>query len=166
MVGGPLMPNADFSRLPVVPDIPALRFQVVSAADAAEAYRLAVLGDARGAFNIAAEPVIGTPELAEILGARPVRMPAAVVRTALAAGWYLSLIPASPGLFDAILRLPIMDTTRARTVLRWEPRQSATETLKEFLTGLREREGAATQPLVARTGDRIRELLGGRRTPS
>ena len=84
----------------------------------------------------------------------------------LLAAAFNSLIPASPGLFDAILRLPIMDTTRARTVLRWEPRQSATETLKEFLTGLREREGAATQPLVARTGDRIRELLGGRRTPS
>lgn len=164
--GGPLMPNADIRRLPIVPDIPDLRFQVVSTSDAAEAYRLAVFRDVRGAFNIAAEPVIGTPELAELLDARPVRLPAQVVRAALSAGWHLSLVPASPGLFDAVLRLPIMDTTRARTELGWEPRQSATEALQEFLIGLREGEGMPTPPLATRTGDRVRELLTGRRPSS
>lgn len=94
--GGPLLPNADVSRLPIVPDVPGLRFQAVTSDDAAEAYRLAVLGQARGAFNIAAEPVIGTTELAALLGARPVRVPAPVVRGALAAGWHLNLVPASP----------------------------------------------------------------------
>lgn len=161
--GGPLVPNADMRRLPIVPDIPALRFQVVSTSDAAEAYRLAVLREVRGAFNVAAEPVIGTPELAELLDARPVRVPVLVVRAALSAGWHLSLVPASPGLFDAVLRLPIMDTTRARTELGWAPRQSATEALQEFLVGLSEGEGMPTQPLAARTGDRVRELLTGRR---
>jgi nucleoside-diphosphate-sugar epimerase len=161
--GGPLAPNADIRRLPVVPDIPGLRFQVVSTADAAEAYRLAVLGEARGAFNIAADPVIGTPELAELLHARPVRVPAPVARAALAAGWHLSLIPAPPGLFDAVLRLPIMDTARARSELGWTPRQSAFEALQEFIAGLRDGAGLPTPPLAARTGDRLRELLTGRR---
>lgn len=161
--GGPLVPNIDVRRVPIVPDVPGLRFQVVTTSDAAEAYRLAVLGDARGAFNIAADPVIGTPELAELLGARPVRVPAPVVRAALAAGWHLSLVPASPGLFDAVLRLPIMDTSRARRELGWEPAHSATEALQEFLTGLRDGEGMPTPPLAARTGDRIRELLTGHR---
>jgi nucleoside-diphosphate-sugar epimerase len=161
--GGPLVPNVDIRRLPIVPDIPHLRFQVVSTSDAAEAYRLALLRDVRGAFNVAADPVVGTPELAELLGARPVRVPVPVARAALAAGWHLSLVPASPGLFDAVLRLPIMDTTRARTELGWEPRDSATDALGELLTGLSEGEGMPTPPLAARTGERFRELLTGRR---
>src|SRR4051812_24135147 len=63
--GGPLAPNLDARLLPLVPDIADLRFQALGTADAAEAYRLAALGEARGAFNLAAGPVIGTPELAE-----------------------------------------------------------------------------------------------------
>lgn len=161
--GGPLMPNLDAHRLPAVPDIPGLRFQTVGAGDAAEAYRLAALGDARGPFNIAAEPAIGTPELADLLHARPVRIPVAVVRTALAAGWRLNLVPASPDLFDAVIRLPIMDTTRARTELGWTPRQSATEALEEFFTGLREGAGLSTAPLAEHIGGRVREFLTSRR---
>jgi nucleoside-diphosphate-sugar epimerase len=161
--GGPLVPNVDVRRLPAVPDIPGLRFQAVGAADVAEAYRLAALGDARGAFNIAADPPIGTPELAALLDARPVRVPATLVRAAMAAGWHLNLVPASPGLFDAVLRLPIMDTARARTELGWTPRQSATEAIGEFLTGLREGGGLATPPLADRTGGRVREFLTSRR---
>jgi nucleoside-diphosphate-sugar epimerase len=161
--GGPLVPNIDVRRLPVVPDIAGLRFQVVAAEDAAEAYRLAALGEARGPFNIAADPPIGTPELAELLDARPVRVPPALLRTAVAAGWHLNLVPASPGLFDAVLRLPIMDTARARTELGWTPRRSATEALQEFFAGLSAGEGMSTPPLAARTGGRVREFLTSRR---
>lgn len=138
---GPLLPNVDARALPVVPDIPGLRFQVVTTADVAEAYRLAALGDAHGAFNVAADPVIGTPELAELLDARPVRVPARLVRAAVAAGWWLNLLPASPGLFDALLRLPIMDCSRARDELGWTPRGSAIDALEEFVIGLREGAG-------------------------
>jgi hypothetical protein len=35
----------------VVPDIGGLRFQAVHSLDVGEAYRLAVVGDARGAFT-------------------------------------------------------------------------------------------------------------------
>lgn len=161
--GGPLMPNADARLLPIVPDVPGLRFQVLATADAAEAYRLAVLGDARGAFNLAADPVIGVPELAELLDARPVRVPASVVRAAMTAGWHLGLLPASPGLFDAVIRLPVMDSSRARSELGWRPRQDANEALTEFFIGLRQGDGLPTPPLAARTGGRFRELLTGRR---
>jgi UDP-glucose 4-epimerase len=160
---GPLLPNLDAHALPIVPDVPGLRFQVLTTADVAEAYRLAVLGDVRGAFNLAADPVIGTPELAELLDARPVRVPAGLVRAAVAAGWRLNLVPASPGLFDAVVRLPIMDWSRARDELGWTPRSSGLDALEEFLTGLREGAGTATRPLAARTGGRVRELLTGRR---
>ena len=55
---GPLVPTSMIGRglLPVVPIPRDVRLQVVHAPDAAEAYRLAALGDARGAFNIAPIP--------------------------------------------------------------------------------------------------------------
>lgn len=161
--GGPLVPNVRADLLPVVPDIPGLRFQVLHTADAAEAYRLAALGDARGAFNLAADPVVGPAELAELLGARTVKVPATLARGGLWAAWHLSLVPASPGLFDAVLRLPIMDAGRARRELGWVPRHDAPAALGEFFAGLRAGAGMPTEPLRPRSPGRVRELLTGRR---
>jgi UDP-glucose 4-epimerase len=49
------------SRIPFVPDLPRLRFQITHSDDVADAYRRSIVGDARGAFNIAAEPVLDAP---------------------------------------------------------------------------------------------------------
>jgi hypothetical protein len=92
--------------------------------------------------------VPATPELADLLGARPVRVAASLVRAAVAVGWHLNLVPASPGLFDAVPRLPIMDTTRARTELGSTPRQGAIDALGEFFAGLREGGGRAVTILT------------------
>ena len=63
---GPLFPRVLARRgaLAVIPDLDGLRFQAVHTRDVAEAYRLAVVGDVRGAFNVAAEPVLDAPTLA------------------------------------------------------------------------------------------------------
>ncbi|MGW4856882.1 NAD-dependent epimerase/dehydratase family protein, partial [Streptomyces sp. NPDC004288] len=71
--------------LPLLPEFDGLRFQVLHTDDAADAYRRALLRDVRGAFNLAAEPVIDGAVLGELLGARPVRVPAGAVRGAVAA---------------------------------------------------------------------------------
>ena len=89
-----------------MPDLPGLRFQALHSADAGEAHRLAVTRDVRGAFNIAADPVIDVRKLAELLDARTFRAPIGPLRTALSTAWHLHLLPASPQLFDAVLRLP------------------------------------------------------------
>ena len=40
--------------------VPAgVRFQALHSLDAADAYRLAIVRDVRGAFNVAADPVVG-----------------------------------------------------------------------------------------------------------
>ncbi|MQY02217.1 NAD-dependent epimerase/dehydratase family protein [Actinomadura macrotermitis] len=165
LFAGPLLPGSLVrpGLIPVVPDIPGLRFQALHSADAGTAYRQAVLREVRGAFNLAAEPVIGTPELARMLGARPVRVPARGVRVALTAAWSLGLVPASPDLLDLALHLPIMDCGRARAELGWRPEHSATAAIGELLTGLREEAGMDTPPLSPRTGGpmRVRELLTG-----
>ncbi|MCV4784716.1 hypothetical protein OFM36_35330, partial [Escherichia coli] len=62
---GPFLPPflADRRAIPVVPRVKDLVFQAVHADDVAQAYRLAVVRDVRGAFNIAAEPVLDPAEL-------------------------------------------------------------------------------------------------------
>jgi nucleoside-diphosphate-sugar epimerase len=164
LFAGPLLPGALVhpALLPVIPDLPGLRFQALHTADVADAYRRAALSDVRGAFNVAAEPVVDARSLAKLLHARTIGMPAWPLRTAVAAAWRLHAVPATPGLFDAVLRLPVMDCTRARTELDWSPRFTALEALSEFLTGLRERSGMATPPLCPSVrGGRLHELLTG-----
>ncbi|MGW2181627.1 NAD-dependent epimerase/dehydratase family protein [Streptomyces sp. NPDC001732] len=136
--------------LPFVPDLEGLRFQALHTDDAAQAYRLAVLNPVRGPFNLAAGPVIDARELGDLLGARVVRVPRAVVRTALAAAWRAHAVPASPHLFDAVLRLPVLDCGRAHEVLGWRPTRTAREALDAFFEGVRHGAGEETAPLTAK----------------
>lgn len=169
LFAGPLLPTRLVrpGAVPVIPDLPGLRFQALHSTDAAEAFRLATVRPVSGAFNIAADPVVDAALLADCLNARVVSMPAAPVRAVLSAAWRLHLVPATPGLFDAVLRLPIMDTARARGELGWTPRHSSREAIAEFLRGLREGAGMATPPLAARApGGRLRQVatrIGHRR---
>jgi nucleoside-diphosphate-sugar epimerase len=125
------------------------------------------VGPARGAFNIAAEPVLDSGELARILGARPVPVPGGVLRAGAAATWRLHLQPTPPGWVDLALGVPLLDTTRARDELGWTPRYGADEALRELLDGLRDRAGIDTPPLASGSGGplRLREVMtrvGGR----
>jgi nucleoside-diphosphate-sugar epimerase len=161
---GPFVPTSLVRPgvIPVVPTTPSLRIQVVHSADAGRAFALAATRDVRGAFNIAADEVVDGATVARLLDARPVTVPSRLLRAVVAAAWTLRLVPASPGLLDAVLRLPLMDTTRARTELGWTPRHTADEALTEFLTGLRERAGEATPPLAPSVpGGRLGELATG-----
>ena len=146
---GPFLPSPLVRRelIPIFPVVPGLRFQCVHSHDAGEAYALAVTGDARGAFNLAADPVVDLDWIAHLLGARPVRVPAGAVRAAADMTWRLHLQPASAGWLDLALGVPIMDTTRARRELGWTPRASAEDALVELLEGLRRRDGMETPPL-------------------
>ena len=159
LFAGPLLPHRLVRPgvVPVVPDLPGLRLQALHSADAAAAYRLAITRPVRGAFNIAADPVLEARHFAELLGARVVPAPAGAARAALAAAWHLHVVPVSPQLLDAVLRIPVMDTTRARTELGWTARYSSLDAVRELLEGLREGAGMPTPPLDAKAGGRLRE---------
>ena len=163
---GPLLPSPLVrpGLLRVVPDVERLVLQAVHADDVAEAYRLAALSPyARGAYNVAAEPVLDVAEIARLLRARRVRVPARVVRAVCDLTWRARLQPTPPGWLDMGLAVPVMDTTRAREELGWEPRRSSGDALLELLGGLRDRAGEDTPPLDPAAGGplRIRELLTG-----
>ena len=165
LFAGPLLPGflARPSLIPFVPDVARLRFQAVHSYDAGEAYRLAVTREVRGAFNIAAEPVLDPRELGRLLGARPVPVPARVLRGAAALTWRLRLQPAAEGWVDMALAVPVMDTARARRELGWTPRFSAGEALLDLLAGFRAGAGAETPPLAPDAGGsgRVKEFATG-----
>src|SRR5215212_5914931 len=128
------------------------------------AFMLAMINDeARGAFNLAAEPVLDPEELGRILDARPVPVSAQVARASARLSWQLRLQPVSEGWLDMAMSVPVMDTSRARLVLGWTPERSAEEALLDLLEGLRTRAGLDTPPLSPKTGGplRIREILTG-----
>jgi UDP-glucose 4-epimerase len=162
---GPFLPGALVQRrlIPLVPSIDGLRVQVVHTDDVAAAYREAVLRDVRGAFNVAAEPIVDADMLGELLGAKPVRLGRSFARGALSTLWRLHLQPTPPGWLDMGLSVPLLDTTRAREELGWAPQHTAGETITELLEGLRHGSGEATPPLSPSTSGpaRLRELATG-----
>jgi UDP-glucose 4-epimerase len=169
LFAGPFMPTPLLRRgwIPFVPDVAGLRFQAVHSYDVGDAYRLAVVGDVHGAFNIAAEPVLDPPKLAQLLETRLLPMPAAVFRALADLTWRLRLQPTPLGWADMALGVPIMSTARARNELGWTPLRTAEEALLELLAGLREGADSATPPLDSDTSGpaRSREIatgIGGR----
>ena len=165
LFAGPLLPTPLLRRrlIPIVPAIERLRFQAVHSLDIGEAYRSAVLGDARGAFNVAADPVLDPPELGRLLNAKPVAVPPRVLRAAVDASWKLRLQPTPPGWLDLALGVPLMDSSRARDELGWAPTRTAGEALLELIDAMRRGDGLETAPLEPGGAGalRVRELLTG-----
>jgi nucleoside-diphosphate-sugar epimerase len=163
---GPFVP-VSLARPELVPILPlpsGLRIQAVHAHDLADAYRrVIVTPEARGAYNVAAEPVLDTGAFARALRAVELPVPTALARAAVNASWLARLQPINSGWLDMGLRAPIMNTTRIREELGWAPQHDALSALEELLDGLRSGDGYPTPPLDPAAGGpgRLREILTG-----
>ncbi len=159
---GPLVPRPLLRKqfLPVIPAVNRIALQALHAEDAAAAYHLAITREVRGAFNLAADPVLDAPTLGDLLDARPVPVPAAPLRILVDLSWRLHLQPTEAGWLDMGRDVPLMDITRARSELGWIPAYRSGEALLELLDGLADRADGPTP--VLRDRPSVGQLIGDR----
>jgi nucleoside-diphosphate-sugar epimerase len=147
---GPVLPRAAFAQVAqhVARKLANTGAQVAHTSDVANAYRLAVLGDVRGAFNIA--PRDGR-NVGSFLDAPAV--PASAVLKAATLAFRVGLHRADADFMELSMRGPLLEDARARNELGYAPRYRTDEVIAEVLEGLRDGAGLETAPLraVART---------------
>ncbi len=125
---------------PVLPD-PGVPFQLVHEDDVAAALVAAVEGrGVPGAYNLAAPGTLRVPDLARALGWWSVPLPKGLIGPV---DDVLHRVPGLPAEFAWLtaFRVPVlMDTSRAREQLGWEPRYDSVDTLAAMVRGAREQD--------------------------
>jgi len=135
----------------VIPAPRRLIFQATHADDIADAYRRAALDpSARGAYNVAADPVLTPQIIAGAVGGHAVPMPAIVLRAAAEASFRCRLQPSGGGWVDMALQTPLMDSSRVKSELGWSATRTSLDALGELLDGIGDGVGEATPPLHSR----------------
>jgi nucleoside-diphosphate-sugar epimerase len=123
-------------KLPVpipalVPDIP---MQFVHEDDVGQALHLCVVGAGPpGAYNIAADDVLSALDVARELGIVPVKVPGGATHAAARTVARLPFLPPVAEWVEAASHPAVMDTTKAREQLGWQPRSTALEALRATL---------------------------------
>lgn len=142
-------------RPPMLPMPQGIRAQAVHARDVANAYAEAILRGARGGFNIAADDVLTGEKIAAVVAGRQhgrasLPIPFSPLKPLVKAANRAHLLPMDEGWLAMAKHVPIMDTTRARTELAWEPTSTGAEALAELIDGMAEGSGRSSIPMRAR----------------
>ena len=143
LVSGPLAPLARRlghlaarvarSRVPVPAPVPALPVQFVHEDDVGQAFVQCIVGAGPpGAYNLAGDGVLSGTEVARELGLRPLPVPAGLARSTARAVSGLPKLPFVPptGWAEAMTHPAVMDTTKAKRDLGWQPRYTGLEALR------------------------------------
>jgi UDP-glucose 4-epimerase len=122
---------------PVIPD-PGVPFQLVHHDDVAAALEAAVVGAGEpGIYNLAGDGTLTMADLAHALGWYSVPVPDLALGAAAELVARLPFMPGEAQWIESVRRPVIMDTSRAHTVLGWQPRYDARETLEEMVRAAR-----------------------------
>jgi nucleoside-diphosphate-sugar epimerase len=122
---------------PVIPD-PGVPFQLVHHDDVASALKAGVLGRGEpGAYNLAGAGEVTMRDLADELGYYTVPVPDLAVEATAEVVARLPFLPDEATWIEAIRRPVLMDTAKARRLLRWRPRHDARETLRQTVAAAR-----------------------------
>ena len=124
---------------PVIPD-PGVPFQLVHQDDVAQALLAAIDGGrVPGVYNLAADGEITMSDLAHALGWYAIPVPELAVDVTARVVSRIPLMPARASWINAI-RVPVlMDTSKAKMNLGWEPEHDAFDTLAQTIQSARER---------------------------
>ena len=122
-------------RLPPVPiPVPDLPVQLIHEDDVASALLRCVLGlGPPGAYNIAADDTLTAADIVRLLGGIPVPLPARPAQAAARAAARMPGLPQPAQWIEALAHPAVMDTSKARTELGWEPKVSASSALLQTL---------------------------------
>ena len=121
---------------PPFPD-PGTPMQLVHHDDVAAAIALAATTSApAGCYNLAGDGEVSLSQVADALGARPVRVPAVTATIASGVIARLPFLPSSTEWLHATRTSVVMDIAKARSTLGWTPRYSALETLEAMAAAL------------------------------
>jgi nucleoside-diphosphate-sugar epimerase len=114
---------------PPFPD-PGIPLQLVHHDDVATAIALAATTSAPpGAYNLAGDGVVSMSDVAEALGARPVRVPRVAASAASEVIARLPFVPSALEWLHVGRTSVVMDTAKAKSRLGWTPKYTAAETL-------------------------------------
>ena len=123
---------------PVLPD-PGVRFQLVHHDDVASAFRAAVMGRGTpGPYNLADPGELTMSDLAAALGWYSFPVPEAALDSAAELVARLPMVPAQAQWIESVRQPVLMDTSKARRELGWEPRYDARQTLDGMVAAARE----------------------------
>lgn len=145
------LPAALVRHLPLLPVDRDLVVPLVHSDDVADAVARVLEQRATGAFNLAADPPVTRDLIAEVLGARAVHLPRALLRRAADLAWRAQLQPLDPGWLDLAFAVPLLDTTRARHELGWAPRVDARTALAQVVDGIADAAAAPSPALRPRS---------------
>ncbi|MCW2655977.1 MAG: 3 beta-hydroxysteroid dehydrogenase/Delta 5--_4-isomerase [Jatrophihabitans sp.] len=122
--------------LPLMPD-PGVPVQLVHHDDVAAAIALAASGAGEpGAYNLAGDGEISLGDVAKATGTRAVRVPQAAATAASALLAKLPMVPAATEWIHVARSSVVMDTSRAKNLLGWQPKHTTRETLDELAATL------------------------------
>ncbi len=123
---------------PVLPD-PGVVLQLVHHDDVAAALAAAVVGAGpSGAYNLAGAGEVGIPEIARSIGWRSVRVPGPLADLGTTAASRFSFVLPELEWATALATPVLMDSSKARRELGWNPRYGADETLLRTAVAARE----------------------------
>ncbi len=118
--------------LPVPVPVPVLPLQFVHEEDLGQAFGLCIVAAGpAGAYNVAADGILTTADVAREFGLIPLPLPAGPAQLAARAMAELPFLPPAAQWVEAAGHPVIVDSTRAKTDLGWVPRYTALEALRD-----------------------------------
>lgn len=137
--------------LPVLPLDRQLRIPLIHSDDVADAFIGAIERHATGAFNLSAEPPLTRDAVAEVLHAKAIHVPSGLLGTLVDVSWRARVQPIDRGWLDMAFSVPLLDCSRARAELDWQPRWTSTAALADVLGGVAQEAHADSPPLRRRS---------------